>query len=889
MTARFANVDLTMEDADGRLAKWIESHLSLSDLRAIAAEPIYAEASRPQWLPVPNYHRSPGVHINSLYWPTGASRWSVGHFLATTVQKNTIVNNLDWGVGSQSGVQPLDHFNRELSGWLEFGEPPIDTHDDRGNQLSQKFSGQKICVKMFMLPPIPLTVRGMANPKFRSKLHPDRGSSPFKQVAGDAGDRPLIGSGLNPSVTGIPENTGEGIWLVPLVDARWYWQMMSVGGIWAEQLTTGAQAQNQWNQTIKSIADTLGVNIFHSSIEDVYGEIDEDFAKRTSFHNAAYILDGIAYSTDRRLVHNWSDMGRKRKPLSEYEQGGGGATSNWESREFQLLTHDESLTLARENYEREQSTISTRVPLGTDVFGNQLIPRDQFDNPYWAKQIMAGDDFSNTALDYNGAVVPQFVTVVFRKCVANRSADPPETYSKRYEYNSTDVDGLTDLLDIQSNKPSYVYWGTEKVIRVAAWAKFDSGNSTTPSNNTELEALAKKLTLEHYKSLRLFHNYSLGSVEFWAETGYDDSVIYNFGRQRDNREESGLLSKEYVASTRVQSREFNHGVDELFNQLADCSLDGSTDPVVDQACCGGCAPSGSVGVCSHCDEANGAPASYTFQLWDQPTANRGTTPDGCCNQLAFPQFLYHSGGADGSGEECTWNGLELDQCDDSDPPSAPYPKWVLQVNGVDPFDNSLSISLPGLGLNGGDAVITYKNKYPWCCNCQNEMILICPTDLPVECTDIPCNVCIGPGVACCPTAPGNLTATITGNAGGVPSANQCGCAHGETVALVWDAANKKWIGQKVLCAVDGGQGHTIYLELVCTAEDLTAGIGGCADYRLYVEWLDNCAAAGTYSPIITGSKACSCDPFELCFETIDASNCCNNTISSSSTIGICIT
>lgn len=851
MTLRFAGVNLLLQDEDGQIKEWIERYFSTEELRDIAAEPVYNGAQTPKFLSKPNYRRSPGLQINRLYWPTGASRWSVGHFLLSTGQKDAIVQRLNWSAAQNTS---LDHNSRERSGWLEFGESTTAIYDkvDANKEATGGFhSAQRLAVKMFMLPPRPITVRRQAEPTFEALPQSAEGEAPTP-------------------TTGVPyvrESYPDGLWIVPLVDARYYWQFFNVGKDWAAQVPVGTQTADQFIATIRSIADRLGVNIYHSDIHEEWGYIDPLFAKETVYHNAAYILDCLAYSTGRRLVHHWSDMGEIRRSP---DGATGPLKQEWKHREFTLLTHDESFKRTTLNMHRLRSQISQQIPSGLGQLGegmNEAGYRIQ-----WQKGMVAGDDFSDKDKDYGGATIPQHVVVVFQKCVGGEAQNPPETYEKRYE--------AAHYTSVNTNKPGYVYWGSEKVIRTPAWAKWPSGSGSqnpTPDNETELELLGQRIATEYYKSLKLRHDYSLAGVELWTETGYDDSVVYDF---------AGTDSKgRYTALTRVRSREHNHGVEVICNQLGECGTvghPGGSSPV-SQECCGGCAPTGSVdnSYCVHCDD--GSPNSWTFKLSDTTNDGIVQTPDGCCDVLAEAQFLFHDGNICGTAPcDCAWTGTALDVCNDD--ASVPDPAWGLTLSGLDPYDAKLCVTLPGYGAGGASAEICYSNPYPWCCNCKNQMRLECPDKLPVECTDIPCNICLEPGVACCPNPlPHRLRATLAG-------VNLCDCLNGEVVDLLWDSGAKKWVGQKAVCGPTAppsnhpGPAHTIKIEFYCTAQDLTAGIGTCGNYELVVSWLDNCAATGTYGP----DAGCTCDP-NIVFQTLNAINCCNETTGSGGSYKVTIT
>lgn len=85
--------------------------------------------------PRPNYPGIPEIGINQLYWPTGASRWSFGHFIAHDDEKKAIVKAAHTDPTSPKALT------------LKMGE-------DKGAFIKPE---------MFLLPPRPLTVKTSGN------------------------------------------------------------------------------------------------------------------------------------------------------------------------------------------------------------------------------------------------------------------------------------------------------------------------------------------------------------------------------------------------------------------------------------------------------------------------------------------------------------------------------------------------------------------------------------------------------------------------------------------------------------------------------------------------------------------------------------------------------
>lgn len=118
----YAGVPLLLEDPGYEFQVWLERNLSLLDLTLFGIEPpdIYQGRNRPRGpflggtfevtdedtvelpstpfvgLPLPNYstRRPPRWKINTLWWPTGATRWSIGLFLVDEASLDRIIGRL---------------------------------------------------------------------------------------------------------------------------------------------------------------------------------------------------------------------------------------------------------------------------------------------------------------------------------------------------------------------------------------------------------------------------------------------------------------------------------------------------------------------------------------------------------------------------------------------------------------------------------------------------------------------------------------------------------------------------------------------------------------------------------------------------------------------------
>ena len=100
MSLIYASYPLLLPDDMQGLKNWMHYYQPLEDLCAMAGH-VGRESSRTarrsnntagRGLPLPNYPPPPRVKLNTLYWPTGAARWSYGYFLADRITKDRIVS-----------------------------------------------------------------------------------------------------------------------------------------------------------------------------------------------------------------------------------------------------------------------------------------------------------------------------------------------------------------------------------------------------------------------------------------------------------------------------------------------------------------------------------------------------------------------------------------------------------------------------------------------------------------------------------------------------------------------------------------------------------------------------------------------------------------------------
>lgn len=243
----YGGVELLFPDQDGELSKWLREHQNVEDIVALA-EPRLAEISPRRGLQswygvrkgigqtVANYPKAPKPRLNTLYWPTGATRWARGYFLATGAAKDQIVAQAH----SPGRNTPLKLKMGEDSSYLE--------------------------TAMYLLPP-----RIVARP--------------------------------------IPEpgQQDESLWILPLVDVRYWWQNRSTDDLEVTTSTT-------WTNLFSTLGTKLGVTIsVPTAVAAAYLQPDPiEFTRR--YENAASMLDAAALSVGKRIVRRIDGTVRAESP-----------------------------------------------------------------------------------------------------------------------------------------------------------------------------------------------------------------------------------------------------------------------------------------------------------------------------------------------------------------------------------------------------------------------------------------------------------------------------------------------------------------------------------------------------------------------------------------------
>jgi len=179
-------------------------------------------------LPVYNWPTPPPPKLNSLYWPSGASRWARGWFLCNGTAKDSIVSQAH----SAGGTTALE---------LAIGD------EDTNVQY----------IDLYLLPPRPV-------------------------------------SGIVPGTTQTAAEVAATLWLLPLVDVRYFWQFISSGNL---ELTSSST----WTTLFSSLGTALGVTISVDSVDADY--LQPDWVELTRrYVPVPVLLDAVAASVGQRII-----------------------------------------------------------------------------------------------------------------------------------------------------------------------------------------------------------------------------------------------------------------------------------------------------------------------------------------------------------------------------------------------------------------------------------------------------------------------------------------------------------------------------------------------------------------------------------------------------------
>jgi len=220
---------------------------------------------------LPHYSK---LQLGQLYWPTGASRFGAGFFLVSSdfLEKLpkydvTGANDSEDTVGGlRSTVNYMHRYEAKNLDLIE-GDKPLQA-------------------KLWMLPPRPL---------FQQRRVP---------------------SGLQENIARIPYSHLNGIWVLPLVDARYWWRNFTTGDFQLPSCAT-------WETLFITIFKKLGYTDAQITIDPI--SVDYLFPhtilrSASQFTDVPALLDTIAYSCGTRVILNYDGTVRVMNAAKSFEE-----------------------------------------------------------------------------------------------------------------------------------------------------------------------------------------------------------------------------------------------------------------------------------------------------------------------------------------------------------------------------------------------------------------------------------------------------------------------------------------------------------------------------------------------------------------------------------------
>ncbi len=301
----------------------------------------------------------------------------------------------------------------------------------------------------------------------------------------------------------------EGMYLITLVDERYYWQQFKNPGVWNQgELTT-------WQHLITLLATALGVTITNDAIAAAYLTPNPDSDLYTNYESAATLLDAVAWNIGMAPVRAY-DGTYKLKRFRDADIAITGTSAS--------------------NY-------TNRPNPPYRAFGGDII------DPTWGGVGLGPSAGQNPA--YN-TVLPQSVTVTFPAFQNGAYYDP-----LRSGFFVTDSYGfvypvVVSLSSLGAPYSSFAGFSGTKVIEDTAKACFNpSQNPVTdnPANLGTLQALAQQLAMDYYDLHLNGVDELYAGIRNWVPDPVNDMVFYF-------REAKGVQE----VMTRVLRKPWNFGI-----------------------------------------------------------------------------------------------------------------------------------------------------------------------------------------------------------------------------------------------------------------------------------------------------------------------------------------
>ncbi len=508
LTAGTSSIILPLHDTDGALQAWIDQHYA-TDLMRIMAPPSGIYTRRGSNLPFPNYADLPAPKINQLVLPTGASRWGYTLLLATEEQKEQI-----YVAQSETGLMTL-HWSAPLVGDLGPTGQPVNETDSE--------TSRTVKLLVHCLPPRPGTPRGRLQ---------DDGLTSLPGVS-----RRIEGM----ENAGVPK--ASDLFLIPVVDARYFLQFIDVGEMSAEDFESDAGPHTDtFNAGSKTSAELIYIYLESLIPASWYGGFDgfvkcddispeyitpPDWTSTNDHENLGIVLDAFCWQHGLAFVPVVSQT---------YTTNDGGIVET--KYPYAIVSVDESAVLYRGNIHETDSqkgairgyggvgkSVRSTATTG-EVFTSHAGGKKFVGTPLL---IAGGDTYRRAKTDgtrtalMEGTPLPDSVDIDSPDGIAN---EPPPTVFNKWPATSTGTDVSKLMTD------------TKAKIRYA-W----SGNLSSDEKD--------QIATDYYNRFLWQFDYTFLGVQPWQQSAYDDVTIYQMSQ----------VNGQYVCQTRVMSWALNTQAD----------------------------------------------------------------------------------------------------------------------------------------------------------------------------------------------------------------------------------------------------------------------------------------------------------------------------------------
>ena len=389
-----------LEDPDGKFDQIVERWHSLELMRSVS-DPPAAKVYRGKNLLFPNYPSLPTPRINQIVIPTGATRWSYGLFLATDSMKTAIL--------AEAAERTDNKVQFEFSSADNFRDPNV----------------KPFKIWMHPLQPRPLSPRAPAG------------------------------------TATVANSAVEGLWLMPFVDRRYWWQFKSVGKMSAESFSKISDVVTFLGLKLDTTIQLTCLNSKYDKIPDI---------KNNDNENAAIVLETLAWHIGCQLVPETNIT----TPTGQEETFG---------RNYSLVSVEESPLIYAKNLEGKigiRPCVRTNVGTANEAV---TIPNDGWEN-VGKPSILMGGEYQDT-----GKQLPASVLIKGRDVYNEKTAA------------SVGVTAATMS-------------GASAILRLTF-----TGAPTIP------DALATRIAKDYYGRFAKLYDWTFAGVQPWQPTAFDDCVV----------------------------------------------------------------------------------------------------------------------------------------------------------------------------------------------------------------------------------------------------------------------------------------------------------------------------------------------------------------------------